>query len=452
MKKGTKQPFVRRIVIAFTLMSLVISGFFSLSIVGIVQFLENYLASQELSRELNTILTEDIRKGQPPRLDYKTYFFASNNPDYLMPKVMYNIPEGFTEMVKGDEAYYAYMQVIDGERYLLMEEEHEMEARERALMDVVLAGFLLSVAGAWLLGWLLARRVMAPITKLARQVRHYDQLLPRTRPLAPQYADDEVGRLAQAFDDAIGQVRRSLERERLFTSDVSHELRTPLMVIQGSCELLAVAELPPRAKDQVDRIRRAAEEMHDLVQTFLLLARDNAEESVFSSSASLSSIAEEQARRWGAKIRDKGLEFELLKTGDDEGLYNATLLRSVMSNLLRNALHYTETGKVRLVLENGGFHVEDTGIGIPVDQQERMFQPFVRGDEARGEGLGLGLSMVKRICAHQGWRVCLHANAPRGSCFTVSFRGEALCREPSTNCKDCPSNVSDRPLLALPKH
>lgn len=447
MISGSKQPFARRIVIAFTLMTLVVSGIFSLSIVGIVQFIEGYLASQELGRELDAIINQDLKKGLPPRLDYKTYFFATNNRDYQMPDVMYNIPEGFTEMVKGNEAYYAYMRVIDGERYLLMEEQHEMEARERALLDVVLAGFLISVAVAWLLGWLLARRVMAPITKLANQVRRRDQL---ARPLAPQYANDEVGRLAAAFDDAIGQLHKSLERERLFTSDVSHELRTPLMVIQGSCELLGEADLPPRAKDQVARIRRAADEMHDLVQTFLLLARDNAEESVFSSSTSLLGIAEEQEKRWGPKIIEKGLAFEVAKTGADEGIYNAPLLRAVMSNLLRNALHYTESGKVRLVLENGGFHVEDTGIGIPADQQARMFQPFVRGEHARGEGLGLGLSIVKRICQHQGWRVCVHSNAPRGTCFTVSFKRDALCQNPTNDCQNCSSNATGAPL-ALPK-
>ncbi|HAW63710.1 MAG TPA: sensor histidine kinase, partial [Pseudomonas sp.] len=111
--------------------------------------------------------------------------------------------------------------------------------------------------------------------------------------------------------------------------------------------------------------------------------------------------------------------FELLEEGEDRGVYNHTLLGTVMSNLLRNALHYTDHGQVRLVLERGGFRVEDTGMGIPPDQQERMFQPFVRGAEGRGEGLGLGLSLVRRICAHQGWTVEVQGREPRGSCFSV---------------------------------
>ncbi|MEE4465691.1 histidine kinase dimerization/phospho-acceptor domain-containing protein, partial [Azotobacter chroococcum] len=158
---------------------------------------------------------------------------------------------------------------------------------EQLLFNVILLCFLLSVMGAWLLGLLLARKVIAPVIRLARQVRHRDQLLPLAPPLAPEYPDDEVGHLAAAFDSTLGQLRQSLERERLFTSDVSHELRTPLMVIQGACELLDEADLPPQTSRQVARIGRAAQEMHELVQTFLILARARREEAAIGGSASL---------------------------------------------------------------------------------------------------------------------------------------------------------------------
>jgi signal transduction histidine kinase len=418
---ASKQPFARRILIAFVLMTTLVSGLFSLSIVAVVHVLEEHLVSEELSRELDTVLHEDLKQGNHPRLDASTRFFASNLPDYPIPEQYAGLPEGFNEVFNEETAFYVYVQEINGNTYQLVQEQHEFEAREQALFNVVLAGFLLTVVGAWALGLVMARRVMAPVSRLAQQVRHRDQLHTLAPPLAPDYPDDEVGQLAAAFDSTLGQVRQSLERERLFTSDVSHELRTPLMVIATSCELLKEATLSPRERQQIERIARASEEMRELVQTFLQLARSKANESAFVADSSLASIAAAQTERWEPMFNDKGLTFQHAQEGNDSGLYNATFLGTVMANLLRNALHYTEHGLVRLVLEEGGFRVEDSGTGIPQEQHEQIFQPFVRGPQARGEGLGLGLSLVKRICAKQGWAISVHSRAEGGTCFRVRF-------------------------------
>jgi len=414
----SKQPFARRILIAFVLMTIVVSGLFSLSIVAVVHFIEEHLVSQEMSRELREVLDIDLHKDNAPRLDAGTRFFSSKHPEYAIPEDYRHLSEGFNEVVSADEAFYVYMMERDGHTYMLVQEQDEFEARENALFSVVLAGFLLTVIGAWGLGLVMARKVMAPVTRLAQQVRHRDQLHPLAPALAPDYPDDEIGQLAAAFDSTLGQVRQSLERERLFTSDVSHELRTPLMVIASSCELLAEAPLDPRAKEQLARIARASEEMRELVQTFLQLARDKSN-AMAGTGTRLAGVAASQMQRWAAPMAEKGLDFQCIEQGTDSGLYNPTLLSTVMTNLLRNALHYTERGFVRLVLESGGFRVEDSGAGIPAEQQEQVFQPFVRGPQARGEGLGLGLSLVKRICAQQGWSITLHSESGSGTCFRV---------------------------------
>ncbi|WP_298183656.1 HAMP domain-containing sensor histidine kinase [uncultured Pseudomonas sp.] len=421
----SKQPFARRILIAFVLMTVLVSGVFSLSIVAVVHVIEEHLVSEELNRELDTVLHEDLKHGIRPRLDASTRFFASNLPEYAIPQQYAGLPEGFNEVVEAEKAFYVYVQEINGNTYLLVQEQHEFEAREQALFNVVLAGFLLTVVGAWALGLVMARKVMAPVSRLAQQVRHRDQLHTLAPPLAPDYPDDEVGQLAAAFDSTLGQVRQSLERERLFTSDVSHELRTPLMVIASSCELLAEAALQPRERQQLERIARASEEMRELVQTFLQLARSKANETAFVADCSLARVAAEQVERWEPMFHGKGLGFHFQQEGSDSGLYNATFLSTVMANLLRNALHYTEHGLVRLVLEDGGFRVEDSGAGIPLEQHEEIFQPFVRGPQARGEGLGLGLSLVKRICAKQGWSISVHNQPEGGTRFKVLLKHNA---------------------------
>ncbi|MER0040325.1 MULTISPECIES: HAMP domain-containing sensor histidine kinase [unclassified Pseudomonas] len=417
-----KQPFRRRILIAFATMTILVSGVFSLSIVAIVHLIEEHLVSEELALELGVVVQQDLKSGQAPRLDSRTRFFASNYPQYAIPQRYADLPEGFSEQLEGERAFYIFTEVINGDRYLLVQEQSDFEKREQVLFNVVLAGFLLSVLGALVLGWLMSERVMRPVSKLANQVRHRDQLLPLAPALAPEYPDDEVGQLAAAFDSTLGRLRQSLERERLFTSDVSHELRTPLMVIASSCELLSQVDLEPTQRKQVQRIERASAEMQDLVQTFLQLARVKGNETLFAGSASLRQIADEQVETWAPLMREKGLDFQVEVQALHEGVYNPTLLRTVMANLLRNALHYTESGFVKLTLQQNGFRVEDSGVGIPEQHHEQIFDPFVRGEQARGEGLGLGLSLVKRICAHQGWQISVHSLPVTGSCFEVTFQ------------------------------
>ncbi|MGV2834658.1 sensor histidine kinase, partial [Pseudomonas shirazensis] len=215
----------------------------------------------------------------------------------------------------------------------------------------------------------------------------------------------------------------ALNRERLFTSDVSHELRTPLMVLATSCELLIEnPSLDTRSRAQVERIARATEEMQELVKTFLMLARAQHDEGAVASRASLREVGDDLIGVWHDTIEQKGLTLHYDgRANASPVLYNATFLQSVMGNLLRNAAHYTDSGYIRLTLDAQGFSVEDSGVGIPEEQREEMFKPFVRGGERRGEGLGLGLSLVQRICDDQGWQVTLTATAPHGCRFQVDL-------------------------------
>jgi signal transduction histidine kinase len=212
----------------------------------------------------------------------------------------------------------------------------------------------------------------------------------------------------------------------MFTSDVSHELRTPLMVLASSCELLLEnPALDQRAKAQVERVARACEEMRDLVQTFLMLARTQRDDAGLNPQLSLQAAAEQLIALWREPIESKGLQLTYTPGQASGTSYNATFLYAVMGNLLRNALHYTDSGFIRLTLQGEGFVVEDSGVGIPEEKREAMFKPFVRGSEQRGEGLGLGLSLVQRICENQGWRVDLETMEPNGCRFIVDLTPEA---------------------------
>nr|WP_298138879.1 HAMP domain-containing sensor histidine kinase [uncultured Pseudomonas sp.] len=416
-----RQSLARRIVIAFMLMTVLVAGVFGLGIVEIVHSVEERLMSSGMGSDLDRLLqmesVDDWRHQPEPQ---QLFYFSDGWGDFAMPEDLRDLPPGFHEVFRGAQTYHAIVREVDGRRYVLLEDQSEFEEREQALFSVVLIGVLLSVALAGALGWLLARRVMAPVVRLAGQVRHRDQLLALAPPLVPDYAEDEVGQLAAAFDDTLGRLRLVLKRERLFTSDVSHELRTPLMVMASSCELLLEnPHLDPRGRSQLQRMARACEQMGELVQTFLLLAREQRKEADLAPRATLAEIADELVEQWRPTIEAKGLRLDYRRDEPQQQRYNASFLRTVMSNLLRNAWHYTEHGHISLVVEGSCFQVEDSGAGIPLGERESVFQPFVRGSDERGDGLGLGLSLVQRICELQDWAVTLSPVEPNGCRFSV---------------------------------
>lgn len=339
-----KHSLKQRIVIVFALMSTLVAGVFAVGIIATVHIVETRLTIISLGGNLHRQLTQDRVEDWRHRPEKDELFYADDGiGDVGMADDLKGLKPGFQEFFRGKKAYYAIVETVGDRRYVLLRDQRKFEKRERILFGVVLIGFILSVLLAILLGRLLASRVMAPVSRLAGQVRHRDQLLELAPVLADDYARDEVGTLARSFDETLGRLRAALGREKLFTSDVSHELRTPLMVLATSCELLLeYPRLDDRSRTQVQRISKATAGMNQLVETFLLLARTEGKNASSGQCTGLLQIAEELIEVWGPSIEEKGLTFIFEPCADAKGLYNTALLRSVMGNLLRNAWHYTD--------------------------------------------------------------------------------------------------------------
>lgn len=416
-----EQSLARRIVVAFVLMALVVAGLFSLTVVMSISYTEQNYASTTMSKQLDDMLNA-LDRGLPFHLDQDMELYV-RGPDGQppLPPWLARARPGFQEIDRDGDEFHVMVREANGTLYALVQDQEDFERREDVLYLVIAAAFVLSLLSAWGLGLLMARRVIAPVIRLSDQVQHREQLLTAAPPLAAGYAPDEVGRLAAAFDATLGELRQALERERFFTSDVSHELRTPLMVIASTCDvLLAQGLADPKQQQQIRRIQASCAEMRELVETFMRLAR-TPEGVLDDGETTLAQLAGEQVDRLRPEAAGRGLELTLVSEGDDAGHYPSPLLRAVISNLLRNAIHYTDQGFVRLVLRQGGFSVCDSGAGIPPEKRESVFQPFVRGDATRGDGLGLGLSLVQRICQRQGWRIRLDERPDGGCEFRVDF-------------------------------
>ena len=210
-----------------------------------------------------------------------------------------------------------------------------------------------------------------------------------------------------------------IRREQEFTSNASHELRTPLTAIRTSCEmLLADAALGEKSRARVTWINAAADRMAEQIQALLLLARGQELGEI--EPVELADCVAEAVEPYRGEIARKGLALEIDVAPEDVLELNYPALRLVLGNLLRNAVHYTERGFVRIGYAAKRLTVADSGRGISGEHLPRVFERFYRAENP-GAGTGLGLAIVKRICDQYGWRIEVESTPARGSAFSIVF-------------------------------
>jgi signal transduction histidine kinase len=228
---------------------------------------------------------------------------------------------------------------------------------------------------------------------------------------------------------ALRPIRNSFEAQRRFVSDASHELRTPLAVMRANGELL---QRHPQQSigdnmDQVEAITAEAEAMTKLVEDLLTLARaDESRANIAHEPVSLGPLLEDLGRDMEALAQSRNIQL-VVDVEPSEVTGDRHRLRQLAAILLDNALKYTPgPGKVTLRSAQHGkwaeFSVSDTGPGIPAEEQQRIFDRFVRADSARTRatgGTGLGLAIARWIAEAHGGKISVESQPGHGAKFTV---------------------------------
>jgi signal transduction histidine kinase len=301
-----------------------------------------------------------------------------------------------------------------------------------ALMSSLMLAVLLATITAVLASLFVARQISRPVHRMlvaARRIGagHYAERVV----VPPANAGDELGQLADSFNDMAASLEQT-ERQRLeLVGDVAHELRTPIATLEGYLEGLLDGVVEPNERTwatlhaEAGRLRRLVDDLQELSraearQVWLRLVVVNP-----------GRIAEAAAERLRAQFDEKG--FSLTATIPD----NLPPVRcdqdravQVLTNLLTNALRYTPVpGRVEIALEWAGdrvaFRVRDTGVGLSPEQLAHVFDRFYRVDKSRSRavgGSGIGLTIAKALAEAMGGR--LTAQSPglgRGSTFTFSL-------------------------------
>lgn len=275
----------------------------------------------------------------------------------------------------------------------------------------------------------LARRLLRPLVRMTAQAERAAPGGSGTRLGHPE-DPSEIASLSAAFNRLLDRTDALIRVEQRFTQDASHELRTPLALVQGEIEYaLADASLPQRQREALARARDHAREVTDLVEALLVLNRSEPD-AVRGSDGDLPLNLGDVAREVAAEFRarEHGRAADLSLDAEDEVLIpgQAALIGGAVRNLVSNAMKFTSPGQpIRVSVASAGGRaalvVEDGGPGIPEDDRERIFAPFVRGAEARAEreGFGLGLPILRRIVEAHGGDVTVESSSLGGARFVV---------------------------------
>ncbi|WP_232732958.1 sensor histidine kinase [Achromobacter ruhlandii] len=430
--RSARRGLARYLVRTYLLLALLVGGALTWVSIWSVNTLEVHLQRIDMGMAVERV-RNDFLAGVDPGRPHR--FFHGAPGSEAFPAGLRGLAPGFHKIERDGRVWHVMVDDKDGQRYMLLRDYTEYERNQSTSHWTVVSGLAGGLVLAFVLGTLATRRMLRPLARLAAQVTARGAQPPQTR-LAADYPPDEIGRLADAFDATYNQLEQALRREQLFTADVGHELRTPLMVISSSCELLLDEPgLDAAGSARVRRIAAAAADMGERLDTYLMLARGREAGDRFPRE-SAGSAAREQLAAWSAMAQRRGMSLVLetpalpdrnaAPTGPAEAdapRYPAPLLRALLSNLIRNSLQYAGPG-ARVTISAGPdyLQVADDGPGIPVERQEAVFSPFVRGAQPDAGNLGLGLSLVRRICEHQGWRVALRSAPGQGSVFRVDLR------------------------------
>ena len=304
-------------------------------------------------------------------------------------------------------------------------------AKERA--ELARLAWLLAATGAGVLAvgligdYLISRRVVRPIARISNTAAAIsaDNLSQR---IDVTGMESELCGLAQTLNGAFARIEAAFEQQVRFTADASHELRTPLSILSSNAELaLRKDRTADEYRSFLQTCYQTSKRMQSLVETLLTLARYDSRAIVLEKRpASLRRLVEDCIELVAPLGAEKQLCFRV-EAPDCQICVDPVRLSQVLVNLLVNAIAYNrEGGEVALSARCSAgeltLSIQDTGRGIPLDEQEHVFERFYRVDKARSRatgGYGLGLAICKSIVEAHGGEISLASEPGEGTTFLI---------------------------------
>ncbi|NVZ69546.1 ATP-binding protein [Pseudomonas costantinii] len=340
-----------------------------------------------------------------------------------------HLADGLSTVEVAGEAFRVLVHTTArGERIAVAQESdaRDKDARESAwrslLPFLILFPVLLLVVGD------LVRKLFRPIGVLAAEIdQRAEQEL---HPIEEQHLPTEVRPFVVAINRLLTRVAQSMDSQRRFVADAAHELRSPMTALSLQADRLAATEMSPTTRERFVPLSRGIERGRKLIDQLLSLAAAQSASDRLQTTLSVHDVYRQVLEDLLPLAERKQIDIGVESTQDVQVVFNEMDLFTLVKNLVDNAIRYTPQGgriDLSVVLEAGAvqLQVKDSGPGIAVEEQARVFDPFYRSLGTDEAGSGLGLSIVKAITDRTGARVQLSftdAVAQRGLCVTVWLR------------------------------
>jgi two-component system, OmpR family, sensor histidine kinase MprB len=405
--------------------------------------LDQSLLNRAHKATADTTLSRITADGAPPWVlgaaDVRIIFITADGrgmsgadiPDFTLGQPEYDVVTGRRESAvrtlvtaQGERYRVATVQAGSGEALILAQPLAPNDRTLEKLGGVLFVFGALGVLAALLAGWLVARNGLRPLRRLTSAVERI-AITEDLRPLRVE-GDDEVARLATAFNQMLLALGASRDRQRRLVADASHELRTPLTSLRTNLDLLRQAEgnaaLPAEARlELLDDVRGQIEELSALVWALVELARDEPTTRVVAE-VDLAEVVERAVTR--VRRRAHGVSFDVALdpwpvVGDANGLERA------VTNLLDNAAKWSPPeGTVTVRLADGVLTVDDQGTGVAEADRPHVFERFYRAEESRAmPGSGLGLAIVRQVIDRHGGQIQVTEAPGGGARFALWLPG-----------------------------
>lgn len=303
------------------------------------------------------------------------------------------------------------------------------------IQQILLVEMVLGLVLALFLGYFVSQRLLQPIRSMTDTVKSIEVSDLGTR-LEVSDTKDELSELAVTFNRMLERIQQGFDQQQRFVSDASHELRTPVTVIRGYADMLSRwgRHDEETLQEGLEAIGSEAENMQELIEKLLFLARaDQKRQILHKELLDMQALVGDVFRKMQMAVDSHHLQ--LLANEPAMVLADKVTMRQMLRIFLENAVKYTPAGGViRLSSsrcpENAGcleLMIEDTGIGIAEEEQEKIFQRFYRVDSSRTKeagqpgGTGLGLSIAKWIADRHGIKIRVESQPGTGTRFTLKI-------------------------------